>query len=450
MPSGPTTGATVVRLNRAADRKASGAFAAAGLKIASSSDFRDAAVGPNLDGADMIVFERFGIAIIDTDPDRLAAAMTHGIGERSVLGHRPERIYRALGMEMPEDSELASPAPAGLLSAGPPMIGRDYLLGYLSGVAGLVSHLLGGAAPTGFGGVGRLAGARVSWDETTATWGLQATNVLASRYTGQGIKLAILDTGIDFDHPDFIGRNIVSKSFVPGQEVQDGAGHGTHCAGTACGVYRPAGGQPCYGIAYEANLYVGKVLSNAGSGSDRTVIGGLEWALNNGCEVISMSLGADVEVDQPYLEDYELIGQDALRSGSLNVAAAGNASERPGLVAPVGSPANCPSLFAVAAVDEDLVVAPFSSGKRTELEGGEIDLAAPGVNVFSSFPQPREYARLRGTSMATPHVAGVAALYAEANPAYRGLALWGALIQGRRFINGDVADIGAGLAQAPS
>jgi subtilisin family serine protease len=443
---GRTTGATVVRLNRAADRKARGAFEESGLRIVSSLDFRETVAAPSLDGADMIVFERFGIAVIDTEPDRLAAAMARGIGDRSVLAHRPERIYRALGMEMPEGAGRAGRALVGSPAAGQPA-GRDYLLGYLSGVAGLVSHLTGEASAALVGLPASLMPA--SWDETTATWGLQAISALASRYTGRGIKLAVLDTGIDFDHPDFIARAIVSRSFVSGEEVQDGAGHGTHCAGTACGVQRPAGGQPRYGVAPDAELYVGKVLSNAGSGSDRTVIGGLEWALDNGCVVISMSLGADVEVDEPYLEDYELIGQDALRSGSVIVAAAGNASDRPRLVAPVGSPANCPSFFAVAAIGEDYVVAPFSSGKRTELEGGAVDIAAPGVNVLSSFPRPRDYARLRGTSMATPHVAGIAALYAEANPAHRGMALWGALIQGRRFIDGLVADVGAGLVQAP-
>ena len=97
----------------------------------------------------------------------------------------------------------------------------------------------------------------------------------------EGIKVAVLDTGIDFDHPDFIGREIASKSFIADQEVQDGHGHGTHCAGTSCGILRPSSGQPRYGIAHGAQLHVGKVLSNSGSGSDRSVMGGLEWALDS-------------------------------------------------------------------------------------------------------------------------------------------------------------------------
>ena len=163
-----------------------------------------------------------------------------------------------------------------------------------------------------------------------------------------------------------------------------------------------------------------------------------------------MSLGSAADVNEPFIEDYELIGQDALNSGSLIIAAAGNESDRPGHVAPVGSPANCPSIFAVAALDRDLKVARFSCGKRSDAIGGEIDIAAPGVDVFSSVPRPRLYARMAGTSMATPHVAGIAALYAESNPGFRGMALWGALNHGRRFIEGDASDIGAGLAQAPA
>ncbi len=446
-----TTGATVVRLNREATRRGVAPFAASGLKIASSHDFKERTAPPGLDGADMIVFERFGIAIVEADPARVTAALTRGIGERAVLGHRPERIYRALGMEMTE----ASASQAGIGTFAPPtngdLVSRDYLVGYLGGVSDLIGHLMGNGLP-GAGAALRLPGrvAPVGWNESAATWGLQATNVLASPFSGDGIKVAILDTGIDFDHPDFIGREIVSKSFIADQEVQDGHGHGTHCAGTACGILRPSSGQPRYGIAHAAKLHVGKVLSNTGSGSDRSVMGGLEWALDNGCAVISMSLGSAADVNEPFIEDYELIGQDALGSGSLIIAAAGNESARPGHVAPVGSPANCPSIFAVAALDRDLRVARFSCGKRSDAIGGEIDIAAPGVDVFSSVPQPRLYARMAGTSMATPHVAGIAALYAELNAGFRGMALWGALNHGRRFLDGDAADIGAGLAQAPA
>ena len=133
-------------------------------------------------------------------------------------------------------------------------------------------------------------------DESQATWGLQATGVIASDYTGAGIKVAVLDTGMDLEHPDFEGRAITSRSFVSGQAVQDGNGHGTHCIGTACG---PADVVPRYGIASQAEIFAGKVLSNAGSGSDAQILAGINWAVANGCPVISMSLGADVAMAHP-------------------------------------------------------------------------------------------------------------------------------------------------------
>ncbi|WP_349369752.1 S8 family serine peptidase [Salinarimonas sp.] len=431
---GGTTGATVVRLNREARHRGLGAFEDMKLRIASTADVTaEAALASTFDGADMIVFERFGIAIVQADPDRMAAAVSAGVAEHGVVSARPERIYRAIG---------AGRGPRTLAGAS-----RDYLLGYRAGVDALVEDLLGGEA----GGAGaRRAEEPQDPEEITETWGLRATGVTGSCFSGRGIKVAILDTGIDAGHPDFEGRIVASKSFIPDETVEDAQGHGTHCAGTACGPMQPAENQPRYGVAYGAELYVGKVLSNQGLGSDRTVIAGLEWALNEGCQVISMSLGAAVAINQPFDENYELIGQDALRSGSLLVAAAGNESRRPTFVAPVGSPANCPSIFAVAAVDRFDAVAFFSCAKRTMHPGGEINIAGPGVDVLSSMPRALGgWDFLSGTSMATPHVAGIAALYAESDPGLRGMALWGALVKNARHIGGEVADVGAGLVYAP-
>ena len=232
-----TTGATVVRLNRDAARRGLAPFTASGLKIASSHDFKDRAAPPGLDGADMIVFERFGIAIVEADPARVTAALTRGIGERAVLGHRPERIYRALGMEMTRPPQ----ARHGVGALAPPtdgdLVSRDYLVGYLGGVSDLIGHLMG----NGHAGARRRAAAAGPdradrLERGGGHMGPAGDQCPASPFSGQGIKVAILDTGIDFDHPDFIGREIVSKSFIADQEVQDGHGHGTHCAGTSCGI----------------------------------------------------------------------------------------------------------------------------------------------------------------------------------------------------------------------
>jgi len=104
--------------------------------------------------------------------------------------------------------------------------------------------------------------------------------------------------------------------------------------------------------------------------------------------------------------------------------------------------------MAVAALDSNLAVA-FFSNRGINPNGGQIDIAAPGVNVFSSWPMPTRYRRLQGTSMATPHVAGIAALYAEADPNARGAALWQALVGGAQRMPIAAVDVGAGLVQAP-
>ena len=282
--------------------------------------------------------------------------------------------------------------------------------------------------------------------ELETTWGLQATKVVDSPFSGGGIKVAVLDTGLDLNHPDFADRKITSKEFVGDGSVRDGNGHGTHCIGTAMGAFNPSI-LPRYGIAYNAEIFVGKVLSDRGSGSDRTILAGMEWAIANGCQIISMSLGARVFPGQSYSRIFENVGRRALRNGTLIIAAAGNDSDRPRRIQPVSHPANCPSIMAVGALDSLLEVAPFSNGGLNN-QGGQIDIAAPGVNVYSSYPMPTRYRRLSGTSMATPHVAGIAALYGEATGA-TDRALWTILVQNALRLNLPSFDVGAGLAIAP-
>jgi subtilisin family serine protease len=284
-------------------------------------------------------------------------------------------------------------------------------------------------------------------DTAAATWGLQATGTLASPFTGAGIRICVLDTGIDLLHPDFAARGITHRSFVPGEEVQDRNGHGTHCAGTAAGSL-PVGQIPRYGVAPGAELHIGKVLNNQGAGRERDIFAGMLWAIGAGVEVISMSLGRAVREGEAPSPDYERIGRMALDRGSLIVAAAGNdSSRRYGHIAPVGAPANSPSILAVAALDQRLGVAEFSSGGLNPA-GGEVDLAASGVGIFSAFPQPETYKTLRGTSMACPHVAGLAALLAESDPVLRGQALWDRLLATARKLRLPRRDVGAGLAMA--
>jgi subtilisin family serine protease len=264
-----------------------------------------------------------------------------------------------------------------------------------------------------------------------ATWGMVACKVPASSRSGAGIKVAVLDTGMDLGHPDFAGRPVVSQQFV-GQPVQDLNGHGTHCIGTSCGPQSPAGSTPRYGIGFRASIFAGKVLTNSGSGSMAGVLNGMNWAIANRCQVISMSLGAQIGV-QPA---YTAAGNAALSNGLLIVAAAGNAGST------TGAPANSPLIMSVASLDKTLAPSSFSNF-------GKVEIAAPGRDIFSSWPRPTRYKTISGTSMATPHVAGCAALWAESSASLRGLSLWRKLQASARRLPFPPNRVGAGLVQAP-
>lgn len=285
-------------------------------------------------------------------------------------------------------------------------------------------------------------------DDQTRTWGLSATGADLSSYTGAGVKIAVLDTGIDLSHPDFAFRPITYASFVPGESVDDIQGHGTHCAGSVAARPLPGVTEPRYTVAMDAELFVAKVLNNRGAGRELDVIAGIEWALDNGCDIISMSLGRTTGPQEPFDPLYEDIAAQALEAGCLIIAAAGNDSDRRyRYVAPVSSPANAPSIMAVAAIEADGRVAPYSNGG---VGTGRIDVAAPGSGVFSSVPRPQLFRTLSGTSMAAPHVAGIAALWAESDPTLRGQRLWDQLVATSQPLGGQSAiDIGKGLVKAP-
>lgn len=285
-------------------------------------------------------------------------------------------------------------------------------------------------------------------DDTERTWGLSATGADLSAFTGAGIRLAVLDTGIDLAHPDYVSRAITHASFVPGETVDDVQGHGTHCAGTAAAGPPQAINVPRYGVAPGAELFVAKVLNNRGAGRELDIIAGIVWALDNGCDIISMSLGRATGPQEPFDPLYEDIAADAFDAGCLIIAAAGNDSDRRyRYVAPVSSPANAPSIMAVAAIEADGSIAPYSNGG---VGTGRIDVAAPGSGVFSSVPRPQLYRNLSGTSMACPHVAGIAALWAQSDPALRGQRLWDQLVAVAEPLAGQSAvDIGKGLVKAP-
>ncbi|WP_216320821.1 S8 family serine peptidase [Deinococcus aestuarii] len=265
--------------------------------------------------------------------------------------------------------------------------------------------------------------------------------------TGAGVKVAVIDTGVDLAHPDLTVLPGNAVSFVPEEPTaDDGHGHGTHCAGVVAGRASPGVGVR-YGVAPDVTLLVAKALNRQGRGADDGIIDAVAWAEDQGADVISLSLGSPRAAGEPADETFEVVAARLLERGVLLVAAVGNESDRPRHVAPVGHPAACPSVLGVAAVDGRDRVAGFSCG---DVDGiGAVDLAAPGVGILSAW-RGQGYRRVSGTSMATPHVAGVAALHAQGDPGLTGRALWDRLVRTARPVPTlSREDGGAGVVQAP-
>jgi subtilisin len=209
---------------------------------------------------------------------------------------------------------------------------------------------------------------------------------------GAGIKVAVIDTGIDHLHHDLHPNFAGGISFVPGETFTDGNGHGTHVAGI---IGARQNGSGVVGVAPNCSLYSVKALDRSGSGRYSSIISAIMWCVRNQMDVINMSLGGSGHVQALQNAcDY------AFNHNVFIVAAAGNAGPDENSVS---YPARYDSVMAVSAVDESGNIASFSS------RGNQVDLAAPGVHVLSTLPGNR-YGRLNGTSMAAPHVAGTAAL----------------------------------------
>ncbi|MBD2494436.1 S8 family serine peptidase [Nostoc sp. FACHB-280] len=257
-------------------------------------------------------------------------------------------------------------------------------------------------------------------------WGadlIKAPEVWAKGYTGAGITVAVVDSGVDRNHRDLnsniwkntkeiAGNNkdddgngyiddVYGWNFVSNNNnTLDKNGHGTHVAGTIAGVNNSFG---VTGIAYNAKIMPVKVLSDNGSGSDSAIANGIRYAVDNGANVINVSIGKE----QPNT-DIQLAVEYASSKGAIVVMAAGNA----GASTPY-YPASYAQAWglAVGAVDQYGTTADFSNRAGTELLSY---VTAPGVGVYSTLPG-NKYVSWNGTSMATPHVAGVVALMLSAN-----------------------------------
>ena len=225
-------------------------------------------------------------------------------------------------------------------------------------------------------------------------WGLALLNVPDhwKRTAGAGVRVALLDTGIEESHPDLADAIDESRDFTKSKSgPADRNGHGTHVAGIVAARKNNRG---VVGVAPQSRLLVAKVLGDDGVGSSAAVAAGVDWACDCGAHVISMSLGSP----QPDTALHAAI-QRATAKGVFIITAAGNA----GRAGSVNYPARWRETVAVAAVDRNGRLSRFSS------RGAQVDIAAPGQDVLSTY-RDGGYAKLSGTSMAAPFVAGVVAL----------------------------------------
>ncbi|MGI5353293.1 S8 family peptidase [Streptomyces sp. CA-250714] len=365
-----------------------------------------------------VLFEEIGAAVVEVRPEQRHALVATAEAESSIIAAEPERRVYALPITAPQQAPT------------------EFFPAYRSDEDVVDRHTRAEMA----------AVHGPAFDERTWTWGQQAIRTNRSSLTGRDVKIAVIDTGVDTRHPDLAGRIEAMASFIPGETVEDGHGHGTHCIGTAAGPAEPKQG-PRYGVACDARILAAKGLDNAGDGSDGPILAAVAWAVAHGARVISMSLGARVRRGELFPQTYEKLAQRALRRGTLIVAAAGNDSERPPHIEPVNRPANCPSILAVGSLDRGLTPSFFSNG-GTNGPGGEVNIAAPGSDIRSAAPGGG-YDTLSGTSMATPHVAGVIALLAQANPDASVADLKETLLSSAFPLTQPARDVGSGLLQAP-
>ncbi len=276
---------------------------------------------------------------------------------------------------------------------------------------------------------------------------VRAPQVWALGFRGQGIKVGIVDTGIDPNHPDLAGRVVAKTSFVGGDGTDDN-GHGTHVAGIVAGNGQASGGKYC-GVAPEASLYAAKVLRADGSGMMSGVMAGVEWAVQQGVQVINLSLGGPGPCDGT--DALSEMCDTAVASGVVVCVAAGNAGPEHSTV---GSPGCARQVITIGASDDDDRIAGFSSRGPTSDGRLKPDLVFPGVGITAcrasgtsmGSPVDQYYTNASGTSMATPHATGAAALLLQAKPEWTPAQVKEALMKTAVNLGQDPNAQGAGRA----
>ncbi|MFI6243747.1 S8 family serine peptidase [Micromonospora sp. NPDC050795] len=269
---------------------------------------------------------------------------------------------------------------------------------------------------------------RVRADLAESTAQIGAPELWAEGNTATGVDVAVLDSGADAEHPDLVGQIAESSSFVPEEpDILDYKGHGTHVASTIAGTGAASGGAE-RGVAPGARLHIGKVLNSEGSGQDSWIIAGMEWAAREQkARVVSMSLGGEATDGSDPMS--QAVDRLSAETGALFVIAAGNSGP-----ASIGSPGAANSALTVGAVDNTDHLADFSSqGPRAGDGGLKPEITAPGVDILAARSHlvrggSGDYTLMSGTSMATPHVAGTAALVAAAHPDWTGQRIKEALV----------------------
>ncbi|MFH8796865.1 S8 family serine peptidase [Streptomyces sp. NPDC017941] len=242
-------------------------------------------------------------------------------------------------------------------------------------------------------------------------------------WTGKGVKVAVLDTGVDQTHPDLKGVEVLEKNFTDAPDAKDRMGHGTHVASTIAGTGAKSGGK-YKGVAPGVRVLDGKVISEEeGGGTDSSIAAGMQWAVDNDAKIVNMSLGS---LDTPGTEPLEE-AVTRLSDKALFVVAAGNDGPEPGTL---NAPGSAPEALTVGSVDKNDEIA-WGSSRGPNADGvTKPDITAPGVDITAaaSSQAPDQggtdgYISMSGTSMATPHVAGSAAMLLQEHPKWTGRQL---------------------------
>ncbi|MFF8928909.1 S8 family serine peptidase [Streptomyces longwoodensis] len=368
----------------------------------------------------------------------VSALLRQGLGD-SATGELPLILTRAPGARAvtPRSAERTRTLPSIHGIAVEAAKGRELWDGFTRHGSGIGAVWLDGRVTADMAESNARIGTPAAWE---------------AGLTGKGVTVAVLDTGVDADHPDLADRVAVSRSFVEGEEgegVADRNGHGTHVTSTVGGSGAASDGRE-KGVAPGATLAVGKVLGDQGSGSESQIIAGMEWAAREvRADVISLSLGTTEPSDgtDPMARAVDALSAE---TGALFVVAAGNT----GTPSSIGSPGAADAALTVGAVDPADRPASFTSaGPRHGDNALKPDLSAPGVDILAARSHLTDgsgpYTTLSGTSMATPHVAGVAALLAEQHPDWTGARLKDALMSTSARLDAPAYTVGAGRVSVP-